>query len=148
MELRRFFAMLNYYRRCIKNAAKEQAILNEYLKNSKKNDKRPIQWTQEADRAFEKCLHSLANATTLAHPQEGAPLLLTTDASNTAMGATLEQMVKGERQPLFFFSKKLNSAQRNYSTYDRELLAIYEAIKHSRDFILGRALTIRTDHKP
>lgn len=97
VELRRFFAMLNYYRRCIKNAAKEQAILNEYLKNSKKNDKRPIQWTQEADRAFEKCLHSLANATTLAHPQEGAPLLLTTDASNTAMGATLEQMVKGER---------------------------------------------------
>ncbi|KAG7196886.1 hypothetical protein KM043_015788 [Ampulex compressa] len=140
--------MLNYYRRCLKNAAKEQAILNDYLKNSKKNDKRPIHWTPEADAAFTKCLHSLANAATLAHPREGAPLILTTDASNTAIGATLEQIVEDQTQPLTFFSKKLNAAQRNYSTYDRELLAIYEAVKHTKDFIAGREISIRTDHKP
>lgn len=45
-----------------------------------------------------------------------------------------------------FFSKKLNKAQRNYSTY-RELLAVYEAIKYTRDFTQGRQLTVRTDHK-
>ena len=148
VELRRFLGMVNYYRRNIKNAAEDHAILNEYLKDSKKNDKRPIQWTEEADQAFEKCLNSLANATLLAHPCETAPLVLTTDASDVAIGAVLEQIVDKETQPLMFFSKKLSSAQRNYSTYDRELLAVYEAIKNTKDFVEGRQLVIRTDHKP
>lgn len=47
-----------------------------------------------------------------------------------------------------FFSKKLSGAERNYSTYDRELLAIYEAIKYNRDCVKGRQLIVRTDHKP
>lgn len=44
IELRRFLSMINYYRRCIKNAAHDQALLNEFLKESKKNDKRLILW--------------------------------------------------------------------------------------------------------
>lgn len=147
IELRRFLGMINYYRRCIKDAAHNQAVLNEYLKDSKKNDKRLIQWTTEADEAFTKCLNGLANATLLAHSRETAPLILTTDASDVAVGAVLEQKVDGEMQTLSFFSKKLSGAQRNYSTYDRELLAIYEAIKYNRD-VEGRQLIVRTDHKP
>lgn len=148
VEMRRFLGMINFYRKCIKNAAQMQAILNEYLKDSKKNDKRPIQWTTEANEAFAKCLDSLANATLLVHPCETAPLVLTTDASDIAIGATLEQVANGKTEPLAFFSKKLNNAQHNYSVYDRELLAIYEAIKYTRDFIEGRQLLIKTDHKP
>ncbi|KMQ86113.1 gag-pol polyprotein [Lasius niger] len=56
IELRRFLGMLNYYRRCIKNAAHDQAVLNDYLKDSKKNDKRPIVWTSQANEAFDKCI--------------------------------------------------------------------------------------------
>lgn len=148
IELRRFLGMVNYYRKCIKDAAHNQAVLNEYLKDSRKNDKRPIQWTTEADEAFTKCLNSLAKAILLVHPREAAPLILTTDASDVAVGAVLEQKVDGEMQTLTFFSKKLTNAQRNYSAYDRELLAIYEAIKYNRDRVEGRQLVIRTDHKP
>lgn len=79
----------------------------------------------------------------LAHPKEDALLILTTDASSTAIGATLEQVIQGEPQPLMFFSKKLNQAQRNYSTYDRELLAVYEAVKHVTDLVQGRKLSGR-----
>ena len=44
--------------------------------------------------------------------------------------------------------KKHNPAEEKYSTYDRELLAIYRAIKRFRDFIEGRRFHIFTDHKP
>lgn len=74
--------------------------------------------------------------------------MLTTDASGAVVGAVLEQRVDHEVQPLLFFSKKLSSAQRNYSMCDKELLAIYEAVKFTRNLIEGRQLVIRTDHKP
>lgn len=46
------------------------------------------------------------------------------------------------------FSKKLNLAQRKYSAFDRELLAIYKVIKHFCLEIEGRHLHVLTDHKP
>lgn len=147
-ELRRFLGMLNFYRRFVANAAEIQSPLLVYLRNSKKNDKTKIQWTAEAESAFLRCKEKLAHATLLVHPAENAPLRLTTDASDTAIGAVLEQKVEDIWQPLGFFSKKLNSAQQNYSTYDRELLAVYEAIKFFRYMVEGRNFAVRTDHKP
>jgi cleavage and polyadenylation specificity factor subunit 1 len=57
-----------------------------------------------------------------------------------------EQCIKDAWQPLIF-SKKLNTAQEKYSTYDRELLAIYEAIKHFCHMLEERHLFVFTDHK-
>lgn len=127
--------MLNYYRRGIPRAAHDQAILNEYLRNSKKSDKNPIKWNEKTNEAFKKCRQALANATLLAHPCEGASLNLTIDAS--AVGAALEQIIDGKIQPLAFFFKKLSTAEKKYSTYDRELLAVYKALKYLRNLILG-----------
>jgi cleavage and polyadenylation specificity factor subunit 1 len=64
------------------------------------------------------------------------------------LGAVLQQRVHGAWQPLAFFSKKLNPAQQKYSAYDRELLAVYEAVKHFRHMLGARHFTIFTDHKP
>lgn len=92
------------------------------------------------DRAFHKLKAILASAITIAHPCMDAKLFLTTDASNNADGAMLSQTYNDVTTPLQFFSKKLSSAQRKYSAFDRELLAVYEATKHfcveleSRDF--------------
>ena len=52
------------------------------------------------------------------------------------------------RQPLGFFSRKLNTPQRNYSTFDRELLAVHSAIRHFRHMLEGTSYTICTDYKP
>ncbi|GBP69249.1 Retrovirus-related Pol polyprotein from transposon 412 [Eumeta japonica] len=71
-----------------------------------------------------------------------------TDASNTAVGAVLQQFVNNSWQPLGFYSSKLSDTRQKYSAYDRELLAIHMAIKHFRNQIEGRQLTIYTDHKP
>jgi cleavage and polyadenylation specificity factor subunit 1 len=64
------------------------------------------------------------------------------------MGAVLQQRVDNTWQPLSFFSRKLNTAQQKYNAYDRELLAVYEAVKHFRNMLEARHFTIFTDHKP
>ena len=64
------------------------------------------------------------------------------------MGATLEQDLSNIWKPLAFFSRKFSPAQRQYSAYDRELTAIYEAIKNFSHFLEGRNFKILTNHKP
>ncbi|GBM87074.1 hypothetical protein AVEN_117921-1 [Araneus ventricosus] len=54
-DLRTFLRILNFYRRHLKDAVKNQALLYEYLKGSKKKDERKIQWNDEAEKQFEKC---------------------------------------------------------------------------------------------
>ncbi|UYV71144.1 hypothetical protein LAZ67_8001871 [Cordylochernes scorpioides] len=77
-----------------------------------------------------------------------APLCLTVDASDFAVGAALHQQVGNNFQPIAFFSRKLDAAQRKYSAYDREHLAVYLAIKHFRHLLEGRQFPVYTDHKP
>ena len=74
--------------------------------------------------------------------------MLVTDASETAVGAVLQQLINEMWCPIAYFSKKLKPAETRYSTFDRELLAIYLAIKHFRHFVEGREFHIQTDHKP
>ncbi|GFX53757.1 retrovirus-related Pol polyprotein from transposon opus [Trichonephila clavipes] len=124
-DLRTFLGLINFYRRYLKDAAKNQAILHEYLKGSRKNDKTKILWTEEAKENFEKCKQDLANATLLSFPDPDLQLALFTDASNFAIGSVLQQFEAGNWKPISFFLKKLTNAQKNYSTYDRELLGIY-----------------------
>lgn len=147
VELRRFLGVINFYPKFIKNAAQIQAPLHAYITNSKRNDKQAIIWTPEAEDAFELCKRSLTEAL-LTHPIENAPLALTTDGTDVAIGAVFEQYQGGQFQPLAFFSKKPNTVQRNYSAYDKELLAIYAAIRYFRHFLEGRRFVIKTDHKP
>lgn len=147
-ELRRFLGMVNFYRSSIPKAAQIQGPLNAFLHNSKKKDKTRIEWTADTIEAFQQCKDSLKSTVTLFHPALDAGLALMTDASETCVGAVLQQLVENRWQPLGFFSKKLSETQQKYSTYDRELLAIYMAIRHFRSMTEGRELTIYTDHKP
>ncbi|GFV20058.1 RT_RNaseH domain-containing protein [Trichonephila clavipes] len=64
------------------------------------------------------------------------------------IGGALHQVVDSELQPLAFFSRKLTSSEKSYSAYDRELFAIYSAIRHFRYMLEARDFTVFTDHKP
>ncbi len=70
------------------------------------------------------------------------------DVSKTAIGAVLSQGEGDHQQPLVFSSKALQPTEQHYSTFGRELLAIYLSVKHFRHYIEGGRLTIFTDHKP
>lgn len=147
-ELKRFLAMINFYRKFLPNAMTAQAPLLTMISGNTKNDRTVLKWDARSVEAFQACKKGLADAAMLAHPARHAELSLCTDASDLAVGAVLHQHVDGVAQPLGFFSKKLDDAQRNYSTYDRELLGIFLGIKHFRYMLEGRRCHVFTDHKP
>ena len=84
----------------------------------------------------------------LSFPSPDAETSISTDASSIGTGGVLQQHIDGAWKPIAFFSKKLSNAEKNYSTFDRELLAIYKAIKRFRYFIEGRSFHVYSDHKP
>lgn len=140
--------MLNYYFRFIPHAAEHQGPLQKLIPGNIKNDRSLITWEEEGIHAFELCKEDIINASYLAHPHPDAEINLTTDASSTAVGATVNILISGEWRPAGFFSRRLSDTQRNYSTYDRELLAIFLAIHHFKYLLEGREFTIFTDHMP
>ncbi|GFV87363.1 hypothetical protein TNCV_4033351 [Trichonephila clavipes] len=147
--LRKFLGLLNFYRRFLPKAAEQQYLLSEFLKGSKgKKDSKPLNWSSEATTSFQRCKQALADAPLLAHPSPSAPLALHVDASDYAIGGALHQVVDSGLQPLAFFSRKLTSSEKSYCAYDRELLAIYSAIRHFRYMLEARDFTVFTDHKP
>ena len=98
--------------------------------------------------AFANVKEALANATLLVHPEHDAPTCIMTDASDSAVGAVLQQHIQDQWQPIAYFSKALKPAETRYSTFDRELLAIYLSLKHFRYFLEGQQFYVLTDHKP
>jgi hypothetical protein len=67
---------------------------------------------------------------------------------DTHVGGVLQQQVKGSWKPLGFFSRKLDSTESKYSTFDRELLACFQSIRHFRFLLEGRSFQLWTDIKP
>nr|CDS33975.1 pro Pol polyprotein [Hymenolepis microstoma] len=98
--------------------------------------------TSEAESAFSVVKQELSKATTSNHPEtsSGTSLVLKTDASQMAVGAVLQQMVKGEAQPLSFFSEKLTTTETRYSTFGHNLFSSRD--RSSRKRIGGRSSTI------
>ena len=146
-KLRQFLGLVNFYHLLVKNCARIIKPLND-LSTTVKDDVRKLQWNEQATEAFTNIKQALATATLLFHPKQDAPTSIMTDASDHAVGAVLQQYVDQQWYPIAYFSKKLKQSETEYSTYDRELLAIYLAIKHFRHFIEGRTFTVYTDHKP
>ena len=145
-QLREFVGLINFYHRFIPHCANVIQPLNALIAKAKPNQR--LSWTDEETTAFQKIKEILAQATLLNHPVPAAPTCIVTDASDRAVGAALQQMVSGTWRPISYFSKTLKPSETRYSTFDRELLAVYLAIRHFRYFVEGREFHIRTDHKP
>ena len=95
---------------------------------------------------FEAAKQALADATLLHHPSADAEMTLTVDASDTAIGGQVEQKVGNRFVPIAFFSKKLSPAEKKYSAFDRELLAIYSSIIHFKHYVEGHLDRPQTTH--
>jgi hypothetical protein len=147
--LSRFLGIINYYHRFIRGCAELTREVSGLLPTTRKATTRPIAWTEDTEKAFRELKESLGRQATLAFPTPGAKLRVCTDASEFALGAVLEQETQqGVWQPLGFYSRKLRQPERNYSAFDRELLAVHQAIVHFREFLEGRDFHVLTDHKP
>lgn len=142
--LQEFLGMVNFYHRFVLHAA----VLMQPLYQACSGKAKLVEWTDNMNIAFEKTKQALADATMLVHPNPEAPTALTVDASNQAVGGVLEQLINGSWKPLAFFSRRLRPPELKYSTFDRELLGLYLAVRHFRHFLEGRHFVAYTDHKP
>ncbi|XP_046811286.1 putative uncharacterized protein DDB_G0282499 [Lucilia cuprina] len=129
-----------YYRKFIKDYLIIAKPMTKYLKKDTKlnlND-------PEYEKSFNTLKTLLINDPILAYPDFTKTFTLTTDASNYALGAILSQ----DNHPICFASRTLNTHEINYSTIEKELLAIVWATTYFRPYLFGRKFLIETDHKP
>ena len=141
-EVRSFLGLTNYFRRFIKDYASKAAPLNRLLQ---KDGSQECRWNPACDKSFESLKHALVNAPVLAIPDLEKPyeLEVWTDASDTAVGAVLMQ----NGHPIAYESRKFSSAERNYHTTDRELVAIIHALRVWRCFLEGAEFKVKCDHQ-
>lgn len=145
-QLRSLLGYINFYHRFIPGCSRILQPLHSAVKGRPNS---PVDWTEELEQAFEEAKNLLSKAAMLAYVRDDAQLILTTDASDTAAGAVLEQQVPaGGRQPLGYYSKLFSRSEKNYSTFDRELTAVYYAVRHFKHLLVGRNTRVLTDHKP
>ena len=133
-QLMRFLGMAGYYRKF----CRDFATLCEPLTNLLRKDVSFV-WSDACQRAFDSVKMLLMSAPVLVMPDFGKPFILTTDASDCGVGAVLLQRdAKGVDYPIGYFSHKLSASQKNYSTSEKEALALVMALQHF-DFYLTPA---------
>ena len=141
--IREFLGLSGSYRRLIKNYAKVTKHLNILLEKVVKSH-----WGKEQQKAFEEIKELLCTAPVLEYPRFDEPFMITTDASNFALGTVLSQGEIGKDPAIADASRSLYKAETKYHTYEKEALAIMFAIKIFKNYVYGSKFTKVIDHKP
>jgi hypothetical protein len=139
-QIKQFLGLTGYYRKFIRDYSKIAKPMTNYLK---KNSKLNINDPKYID-SFETLKTLLMNDPILKYPDFKETFTITTDASQFALGAILSQ----NNHPICYASRTLNDHEINYSTIEKELLAVVWATKYFRPYVFGRKFIIETDHKP
>jgi hypothetical protein len=140
-----FLGFGNFYRRFIRHFSEIAKPLNDLLKKDHK-----FEWTNDCQKSFEELKKRFTEEPVLIMPDQTKPFQIKSDASKYASGAVLTQLdSNGDRHPCAFISKTFSPTERNYEIYDRELLAIIQALEEWRHYIQGSPHTtiILSDHK-
>ena len=137
-QLRTFLGMVNYYRDMWRRRSHLLAPLSALLSKKKSFD-----WTKECQESFEEIKRVISQEAMLAFPDFTKTFHIYTDASDYQLGGVIMQ----DGKPLAFYTRKLNGAQKRYSTGEQELLGIVETLKEFRHILLGQHIVVHTDHK-
>ncbi|MCP4240224.1 MAG: DDE-type integrase/transposase/recombinase [bacterium] len=146
-ELQSFLGLAGYYRKFVPDYAKKAEPMTRLTKKDT-----PYVWGAEQDKAFEALKEALTSAPVLIYPHLDEPFTVFTDASDLAVGAVLAQFRpdasggKPLEHVVEYASKKLSKPERNYTTTEKECLAIVWAVKRYRHYLEGRRFVVVTDH--
>lgn len=140
--LRSFLGLLSWYNKFIPNFSTVVEPLRACIRQDTE-----FKWTKEAQCSFETAKQLLVDSPALALFDPDLPTIVSTDASNYGLGAVLTQMHGQTERVVAFASRSLSSAERKYSTIEKEALGCVWAVEKWRTLLWGRKFTLRTDHQ-
>ena len=105
-----------------------------------------FKFDESCKRSFEEIRSKLVDAPIMEKPDWDKEFEIICDASDYAMGAVLGQRADKMFKAIYYASKTFNEAQKNYSTTEKEMLAIVFACEKFRPYILGSHVVINTNH--
>ena len=139
--IRSFLGHAGFYRRFIKNFSKIAAPLCNLLSKDV-----PFVFNEPCLQAFEQLKKELTSTPIIKPPDWTIPFELMCDASDHALGAVLGQRVNKLPHVIYYASRTLNDAQLNYTTTEKELLAVVFALEKFRPYLIGSKVIVYTDH--
>ncbi|GBG68005.1 hypothetical protein CBR_g1125 [Chara braunii] len=145
-EVRAFLGVVGFWRIFIKNFAKIAELIWAMIREEGTMD-----WTEEREGAVQKLKDILRSETAALfapcfNDEVGRPFILETDEGPLAVGGVLIQRDEGEKKrPIRFESRTLNSAERRYSQFKKEVLAILHCLKTFQAYLFGRRFILRID---
>ena len=140
-KVRGFLGLVGYYRKFIKDFAKTAGPLFDLTKKDA-----PFLWSTECNDAFEKLKTALLKPPILAYPNYDEPYILETDCSDNAAGFILSQVQDGYQRVIAYAGKRLNNAQKNFTTTEKEAFAVILGFQHYDSFLRGNLVKVVTDH--
>ncbi|KAK9045068.1 hypothetical protein V6N11_058958 [Hibiscus sabdariffa] len=140
-DIHSFLGHAGFYRRFIENFSKITKPLCSLLEQG-----RQFEFDEACTKAFEILKDKLVTAPIVEPPDWTLPFELMCDASDYAVGAVLGQRKGKVFHPIYYARKTLNDAQVNYTTTEKELLAVIFAFDKFRSYLLGAKVTVYTDH--
>uniref|UniRef100_A0A8C6XG21 ribonuclease H n=1 Tax=Naja naja TaxID=35670 RepID=A0A8C6XG21_NAJNA len=145
-DVQRLLGFANYYRIFIPGFAMLTFPLTQLLWK-----KVLFQWGPPQQQAFEALKKAFVTEPILRHPNPHRPFVVEMDTSNVAIGAVLLQalVAGGTLFPCAYYLRKLNPSERNYTIWEKELLAIKAAFEAWRHHLEGprHQIEVRTDHR-
>ncbi|KAE9353086.1 hypothetical protein PR003_g4062 [Phytophthora rubi] len=142
-ELRQFLGLATYLCKYMSNYAGKIRPLSQLLKKDA-----AWVWTADCQQAFDAFKQGLTEAPILAVADQDRPFHVVCDASDFAIGCALMQHDhEGRDRVVYYQSRQLKPAERNYPVHDKELLAMKHALAKFRVYLLGsRPFVVYTDH--
>jgi len=140
-EIRSFLGHAGFYRRFIKDVNKiARPLYNLLAKDA------PFDFNEECHAAFESLKKTLTSTPIIQPPNWTVPFEIMCDAFDYAVGAVLGQRVEKLPYVIYYASKILNDAHLNYSTTEKELLAVIFALDKFLSYLLGSKVLVYSDH--
>ena len=144
-QVRSFMGLAGYYRDFIPNFAVIAVPLSDLTRKGQPNK---VEWGEAQEKAYQTIKSYLTSEPILRLPDPAKSYFFRTDASNSGIGAVLMQKHDEKLFPVCYASKKLTGAERNYSTIEKECLAIVWSIKRFHLYLYGVSFVLQTDHEP
>jgi len=145
-QLRSFLGLASYYRKYVPDFAVVAVPLTDVTQKGQPNE---VQWSEVREETFQNLKKRLCEPPILRLPDVSQPFILQTDASHIKIGAALlQEDAAAKKRLVAFASRKLQPRETQYSTIERECLAIVWGVTKFQEYLYGTEFILKMDHQP